>query len=365
MVPCFQEGCSGFTRTTGAGDSEATQTAEISYVLPATSEAPKSTRGRRPRSPTALKSCRARGGRPSSSPHRPNHCGSPIRKIHEAHRGGFRRNPRVQLLQKAVANEIRIPVNPVMVKDRPLLLPSPLKQCDNASNSQQPVASNVHGTPSTSSRQHISKVNNQSSPPRFAGTGSSSSSPPESTTHVQEPAVLPSQIDCDCLPSALRLLEELETRNHHMQDYTGATISQHLSSFLGKCVGMLECKRCVELSEQMMLMIIIAQKVTKMFSRLATRFTEQDQSMLSAETSIPLPRLVLIQQLRLERVLNHLAVISRNRNWQTHLAMLEPTSQHSKDIMDRLRLMNRLHNTSNSVSSNEDNTIGLSIRRVL
>lgn len=93
----------------------------------------------------------------------------------------------------------------------------------------------------------------------------------------------------------------------------------------------------------MMLMIIIAQKITKMFSRLATRFVEQDQSIVSSESSVPLPRLILIQQLRLERVLNHLEGISRSRNWQTHLAILDSLLEHSKDVIDRLRCLNGHH----------------------
>ena len=389
MVPCFGDGCSGFDRTTGAHDSSSlAQAVETNSVVPGavlpvlpkehspvqeplpvplnealsatsneslptgichtagpattpersgspetshektllTSETPKSTPTRRGRP-------RTRAHRPRTPAHRPNHSGSLIRKIHEAHRGGFRRSPRGQLSHQAVSKEIRVLINPVTSKDRALVLPSPLKSCDKASNSQQPVASNFHGTPS--GPQRTSEVDGKTTPPTFAGTGLVPL-PSESSTRVQEAVVEPSQINCDCLQSALRMLEELETRNHRMQDFSAWVLSQHLASSLGKCLRILECKPCIKLSEQVMLMIIIAQKITKMFSRLATRFVEQDQSIVSSESSVPLPRLVLVQQLRLERVLNHLKGISRSRNWQTHLAILDSVLQHSKDVIDRL-----------------------------
>ena len=405
-MPCFGDGCSGFDRTTGAHDSSSLiQAFETNSVVPgevlpvllpkkhspvqeplpvplnealsATSNESLPTRTcqtdgpatkpERSASPetshekTQLtsetpKSTLNRRGRPRTPPHRPNHSGSLIRKTHDAHRGGFRRTPRVQSSHQGVFKEIRVPINPVTSKDRALMPPSPLKSCDNASNSQQPVASNFHGTPSHSGPQRTSEVNNQTTRPTFAGTGLVPL-PSESSTRVQE-AVVPSfQINCDCLQSALRMLEELETRNHRMQDFSAWVLSQHLASSLGKCIGILECKPCIKFSEQMMLMIVIVQKITKMFSRLATRFVEQDQSIVSSESSVPLPRLVLIQQLRLERVLNHLGGISRSRNWQTHLAMLDSVLQHSKDIMDRLRRLNRHHYTSYPIVSNENNPI--------
>lgn len=384
-MPCFGDGCSGFDRTTGAQDSSSpTQAVETNSVVPgevlpvlpkkhspvqeappvplnealsATSNeslptrpattpegsaSPESSHEKPQLTSETPKSTPTRRGRPKTPAHRPNHSGSLIRKIHEAHRGGFRRTPRGQLSRQAVSKEIRVLINPVTSKDRALVLPYPLKSGDNASNSQQPVASDFHGTPSHSGPQRTSEVDSQKTPPTLAGTGLVPL-PSESSTGVREAVVSPSQINCDCLQSALRMLEELETRNHRMEDFSAWVLSQHLASSLGKCIRILECKPCIKLSEQMMLMIIIAQKITKMFSRLATRFVEQDQSIVCSESSVPLPRLVLIQQLRSERVLNHLQGISRSCNWQTHLAILDSVLQHSKDIMDRLRWLNRHH----------------------
>lgn len=392
-MPCFGADCRGFART-GAHDSVPTQAAEINSVMPkevvpkealptvpneaspvphkalptriGQTDGPATTpersaspetshektqltsatkkgspaRSRPPRSSVLRKRGSTRN-RPRKSPaNRPIPSGSQIRKVHEAHRGGIRRSPRIR---NAVVKEIRIPISPVAVKGRSLLPPSPLKESDKSSSSEEPEAPIVHDTLSHSGRQRVSKVNEQPTPPTFAGTGSSSS--------VQEPAVSPSQTNCACPSSALRVLEELETRNHLMQDYTGFAISQHLTQSLGKCVAMLECKRCIEISEQMMLMIIIAQKILKMFSRLATRFIEQDQSILAIESVIPLPRLVLLQQLRLDKVLERLTSISTKHSWKTHMAMLDPICQYSADTMNRLRRMNGLQNT-NSVVSN-------------
>ena len=347
-----------------------------------TSETPKSTPARRgrPRTPAHRPNhsrSLVRKIQDAHPAHQRNHSGSLIRKIHDAHRGGFRRSPRAQLLHQAVSKEIRAS------KDRALVLPSPLKSCDNASDSQQPVASNFHRTPSHSGPQPTSEVDSETTPPTFAGTGlvpspsesstrvqkpvvshsgpqrtskvDSETTPPtfagtelaplpsESSIRVQNPVFSPPQTNCDCLQSALRMLEELETRNHRMQDFSAWVLSQHLASSLGKCIRILECKACIKLSEQMMLMTIIAQKITKMFNKLATRFVEQKESIVSSESSIPLPRLVLIQQLRLERVLNHLEDISRSHNWQTHLAIIHSELQYSKDIMNRLRDLNRHH----------------------
>lgn len=393
MVPCFGAGCSGFDRT-GAQDTEPTLPAETNPVIPKEvfpvvpkeafpalpnkgssvskgspvsrkdafpnrisqnegstttperSTFPKSplkirpswtttsgpSRSRQPRSPL-IPERSSTPGAPKTPAHQPNVSGSQIRKIHDAHRGGFRRSPRVRLSQNAIAKEVRIPIKPV---------PSLMSPSDSASKSKQPVASKVPATPSRPGRRRpVSEANKQTTSPTLAGT-EPLPPPSESNKRVHKPIVPPAQITCDCQPSALRILEELETRNHQMQDYTGSAISQHLTQCMGKCVGILECKRCMELSEQMMLMIIIAQKITKMFSRLATRFIEQSQSILSSESSIPLPRLVLIQQLKLEKVLNLLTAISTNHGWQTHLAILDPICQYSLDTMDRLRRMNGL-----------------------
>lgn len=89
-------------------------------------------------------------------------------------------------------------------------------------------------------------------------------------------------------------------------------------------------------------MIIIAQKITKTFARLTTRFIEGDLLILSPEKEVPLPQLVLIQQLKLENLLNQLVEIARNRNWRTHIAMLASICHYSRDTMDRLRRINGL-----------------------
>lgn len=387
MVPCFGDGCSGFDRTGAHDSSSPTQAAQTDSVIPGEvlsvpprkpspvpvplnealpvtpneslptricqtdgpattperSAFPKTSHEKTQLTSKTPKSTPTRSRRQITPAHRPNHRGSLKRNTRVAH-GATRR---IVLSHQDVSKEIRVPVNPVTSK------PSP---CDSASNSQQPVASNLHGTSSHSGPQPTSEVNNQTTPPTFFGAGLVPL-PSESSTRVQEPGVSPSQINCGCLQSALRMLEELETRNHRMQDYSAWALSQHLASSLGKCVGILECKGCVELSEQMMLMIIIAQKITKMFSGLATRFAEQDQSIFSSQSSIPLPRLVLIQQLRLERVLNHLGCISRSHIWETHLAMIDSVSQYSKDIMDRLRRLNGHHNTLYPIVNNRNNPI--------
>ena len=405
MVPCLGDGCSAFDRTTGAHDSSGIrQTVETNSVVPGEvlpvlskihspvqkplpvrldealsaacneslltricqtdgpattperSASPESWYEKTKLTSETPKCTRTRRGRPSTPAYRPNASGSRIRKLHDAHRGGFRRTPRVQLSHQAVSKEIRVPINPVTSQDRALMLPSPLKSYDYGPNSQQPVASKFHGTPLHSGPQRTSEVNKQTTPPTFAGTGLVPL-PSESSTLIQEPVVPPSKTNCDCLQSALRMLEELETRNHRMQHFSAWDLSQYLATSLGTCIRILECKPCIRFSEQMMLMIIIAQRITKMFSGLATRFVVQDQSIVCPESTIPLPRLVLIQQLRLERVLNHLGGISRSRNWQTHLAMLDSVLQHSKDIMDRLQRLNRRHHTSYPIGSDENNPI--------
>lgn len=52
------------------------------------------------------------------------------------------------------------------------------------------------------------------------------------------------QIDCNCLVSALRILEDLETKNYNLQEYSGLAISQRLSESLVQSVEVLSCKRC-------------------------------------------------------------------------------------------------------------------------
>lgn len=87
-------------------------------------------------------------------------------------------------------------------------------------------------------------------------------------------------------------------------------------------------------------MVILVQKITKMFSRLTTRFIEGTLPIFAPEKAIPLPRLFLIQQLKLEKALGLLRTIAEEHDWKTHLAMLAPICQYSKDTMDRLRRMN-------------------------
>lgn len=277
-----------------------------------------------------------------------NHSGSLIRKIHDSHRGGFRRSPRLQLTPDGLANRIIVAIDPAPPRDRPALPPSSLTKVDNASNSQQPAAPKGPGRP------RGSKNNNQATP---RGT-ETSSAPSASTVGLQNEEVPPPQINCDCLSSAVRILEELETQNHHLQDYSGPAISQHLTDSQVKCLEILSCKSCTEASDLMMLMIIISQKITKMFSRLTTRFIEGDLLILSPEKAVPLPRLILIQQLKLERVLDHLKAISKSHDWKTHSAILAPICQYSKDTMDRLRRINGLVVASPTlVPLNEDDPI--------
>lgn len=305
-------------------------------------------------SPEPPRSSPSRRRRPKSPAQQPNISGSLIRKIHESHRGGFRRSPRLQSTQSGLANQVSVAINPVPLRDRPAPPPSPLKQCDNASNSQQPAAPKVPATSSRPGRPRRSKTNNQTTP----GDTGSSSAPSGSTASLQKAAVPPSESNCDCLSAALQILEELETQNHYMQDYSGPAISQHLTNSLVKCVEILSCKRCIEISKQMILMVIITQKITKVFSRLTTRFIEGDLPILSPERAVPLPRLVLIQQLKLEKALDQLKVIARSHDWKTHIAMLAPICQYSKDTMDRLRRMNGLViNAPNLVPLNEDDPI--------
>lgn len=107
-----------------------------------------------------------------------------------------------------------------------------------------------------------------------------------------------------------------------------------------------------------MLMVIIVQKITKMFSRLTTRFIEGTLPILSPERDIPLPRLFLIQQLKLEKALDQLKTIAEENDWKTHLAMLASVCQYSKDTMDRLRRMNgHVVIPPRFVSHNKDNPI--------
>lgn len=105
-------------------------------------------------------------------------------------------------------------------------------------------------------------------------------------------------------------------------------------------------------------MVIIAQKITKLFSRLTTWFIEGGLPIFSPERAVPLPRLLLIQQLKLEKALDQLKTIARDQDWKTHLAILAPICQHSKDTMDRLRRMNgHVVIPPSLVPLNEDNPI--------
>ncbi len=105
-------------------------------------------------------------------------------------------------------------------------------------------------------------------------------------------------------------------------------------------------------------MVMIAQKITKVFSRLTTRFIEGGLPILSPERAVPLPRLLLIQQLKLEKALDQLKTIARDQDWKTHVAILAPVCQYSKDTMDRLRRMNgRVVIPPSLVPLNEDDPI--------
>lgn len=178
------------------------------------------------------------------------------------------------------------------------------------------------------------------------------------TAHLQKAAVPPAQINCDCTESALRVLEDLENQNYNLEDYTGPAISQHLSESLVKMVEILSCKRCSERSSLMLFMVILVQKITKIFSRLTTRFIEGALPIFVPEKDIPLPRLLLIQQLRLEKALDQLKTIAKEHDWKTHLANLAPICQYSKDTMDRLRRMNgNVIIPPRVVSHNEDNPV--------
>lgn len=160
------------------------------------------------------------------------------------------------------------------------------------------------------------------------------------------------------MSSALRLLKDLETQNYNLQDYSGPAISQHLSESLVKCVEILNCKHCSERSEQMVLMVIIAQKILKMSSRLTTGFIEGGLPILSPEKVVPLPRLLLIQQLKLEKALDQVKTIAIEQDWKIHLALLAPICQDSKDTMDRLRrVTGNIVIPPRLVSHNKDNPI--------
>lgn len=365
-MPCFEAGRTCHGRT-GAHDSGPTQTAEITPVVPKSvfpgmpneefpvvsneavpgpirisqtdglANTPERSVSPEPTHSTP-KSSPSRRRRLKSSAQQHNHSGSLIRKIHESHRGGFRRSPRLQSAQDGLVNRIHVAIDPVPSRGRPAPPPSPLKQCDNTSNSQQPAIPKVPAAPLRPGRPSHPKPNNGTTP---HGTGSSSA-PSGSTAHLQKAAVPSPQIECDCLASALRILEDLETQNHHLEDYSGPAISQHLTNSLVKCVEILSCNRCTERSEQMVLMVIITQKITKMFSRLTTRIIEGTLIIFSPEKAVPLPRLLLILQLKLEKVLDQLKAIIRSHDWKTHLAMLAPICQYSKDTMDRLRRINGL-----------------------
>lgn len=105
-------------------------------------------------------------------------------------------------------------------------------------------------------------------------------------------------------------------------------------------------------------MVMIAQKITKVFSRLTTRFIEGGLPIHSPEKAVPLPRLLLIQQLKLEKALDQLKTIARDQDWETHKAILAPVCQYSKDTMDRLRRMNgRVVIPPSLVPLNEDDPI--------
>lgn len=81
--------------------------------------------------PTKSSPSRRRG--PKSPAQQHNDSGNRIRKIHESHRGGFRRSDRLQSTQDSIANKILVAIDPVPSRDRPGPAPSPL-------SSQQPAA---------------------------------------------------------------------------------------------------------------------------------------------------------------------------------------------------------------------------------
>lgn len=344
-MPCFQGGRTCPGKKTGALDSGPTQAAASTSVIPKASfpvvskeAAPSSQTDGPATTPETSKPTRSSPSRrrvPKSPAPQHNVSGSRIRKIHDSHRGGFRRSPRLQPAQSGLANKGFVSIDPVPSRDRPGPAPSPLKQCDNTSNSEQPAALKAPAAPLRPGRPRR-QPNNETTP---QGTGSSLALS-GSTGDPEKAAAPPAKIACDCLSSALRLLEDLETQNYHLQDYSGPAISQPVSQSLAKCVEILRCKICSERSEQMVLMVIIAQKITKMFSRLTTRLIEGGLLISSAEKAVPLPRLLLIQQLKLEKALDQLKTIAREKDWKIHLAMLAPICQYSKDTMDRLRRMN-------------------------
>ena len=55
------------------------------------------------------------------------------------------------------------------------------------------------------------------------------------------------------------------------------------------------------------------------------------------EVTCLMSRLVLLQLKRLEAILKRLKTLSAQRNWETHLAMLDPLDQQFQDTVSRLR----------------------------
>ncbi len=187
----------------------------------------------------------------------------------------------------------------------------------------------------------------QPSPKAAQGKTSSKDS-----TRGCKPAAKRDPFGCGCMPNALHMLEDLETRNDRMEECSGGSVSEFLAQCLLKCTEMLDCRPCGQRSDYIMFLVIICQKISKAFSRLATTCAGGLSSITPDGTrTVPLTSVVLYQVPRLETVLARLKTIAKQRNWKTHIAMLDPISQYFEDTRARLKRINELRIQSDPVTS--------------
>lgn len=176
----------------------------------------------------------------------------------------------------------------------------------------------------------------------------------------------PSSSACQCMQSALRILEELEVKNSRDDLYAADHVLSFQKRALGQCNAMLNCKNCSTISGFMMLLVVICDKMVTSFERVSTCVEQLQRP--SGVQEVGRPRagsigdgqavslgdyeidslqercclvsvLVLLQLKRLGSVLTRLKNIAAVFNWGTHLTMLLSIDRRFQNTTANLHLM--------------------------
>ena len=165
---------------------------------------------------------------------------------------------------------------------------------------------------------------------------------------------------CHCLSDALRLQESFYIAESQCTFRTVGRMLQTVKQMLSQFHGLVECLSCRSISHFIMLIIVLAQRMTSCFRMLLTMLTEQynmvqsrkalgystkglasgpaepegDRQMLIQDYDLEhdeepclFGALTLVQLKRLKNVLAVVREVSREQNWISHVPIVDETQE--------------------------------------